>query len=142
MPSGSRNSARSISPGCVGGLLVGTRTATSTTADRPPLPPVALPDRTRLFFVVRGADFLGRRMSVVIRDLDSCRSVRRPDVADPVLVVDPDRILALAIILELLPPVPGRGTQRFARDRRVQLIEFPASDGPQRRRARTARGLR
>src|SRR5215203_2485148 len=103
MPSGSRNSSRSIVPGCVGGRLVGMRNdATASratprarllgggrTTPRPGLVPTAFDGFT----------------SVVVGDLDVRGSVRRPDVADPVLVVDPDRVLSLSVMRQLFPVV-------------------------------------
>jgi hypothetical protein len=50
-------------------------------------------------------------LSVVVRDLDIVSTVVGPDEADPVLVVDPDRVLPGMIADQLLQAVPG-GTRR------------------------------
>lgn len=52
---------------------------------------------------------------VVVDGLDALRSVRRPDEADPVLVVDPDRVLPRSVATEHLEAC----TRRRARRREV-----------------------
>jgi hypothetical protein len=60
-------------------------------------------------------------LSVVIHKFDSVRTVGLPDKANPPLVVDTDAVLALAIPLQCLQPVPGRNAQRLQSGGGVQL---------------------
>src|SRR5215207_7843392 len=104
-PSSGRQSSRSISPGCGGGLSVGTSICAST--------------RLRL-------------TSVIIGDLHVFRPAVGPEKADTIAVVDPDRVLAGPVPLELVEAVPGKHLQVQKPARDVQLHQLPPGDGPDR----------
>ena len=113
MPSGFKNSSRSISPGCVGARSVGKRRVTRLVGRR------ALP---------------GRRL-VVVRDFDVVRIAIVPAKADAILLVDADAVLTRAIAAEPLEPV-ARGDGQFGDiPYSVQLVQFSAGDAPEARRA-------
>ena len=63
---------------------------------------------------------------MVVDYLDVLRSSLRPAEADPVLVVDSDRMLPSSISLQLLQP-QARKRQGRQRHRRAQLIESSSS---------------
>jgi hypothetical protein len=63
---------------------------------------------------------------VVVHDLDVRRAFRRPNKAHPELVVDPDRVLPLAIARQPLKTVAWRRPQVAEIARRVELAQFPA----------------
>jgi hypothetical protein len=84
IPSGLRNSSRSISPGCVGGRRVGSR--------------------RRTMAGLGGA----RRALVVVRDLDFVCIARLPTEAHAIAIVDPDAVVPRAIPAEPFQPVARR----------------------------------
>jgi hypothetical protein len=49
--------------------------------------------------------------SVIIDDLDISRTSLRPNKADPPLLVDPDGMLAEAVVPQRLEPVVGRNRE-------------------------------
>src|SRR6267154_2445269 len=89
--SGTRNSSRRTSPGCMG-----------------------------LSFLAIAASSLG-----VVHNLDLRRAFRRPKKAHPELVVDPDRVLSLAIARQRLKTVAWRRPQVAEIARGVEVAQFP-----------------
>src|SRR5262245_30903193 len=86
---GSRKSSSSTAPGCVGAVSLGSLMA----AEVRPIADDA-PAARRLGaapFLCFAAGVWDEAMSVVVCDLDTRRTLRRPVVADSVLVVDSDR---------------------------------------------------
>src|SRR6266700_2723905 len=63
---------------------------------------------------------------VVVHDLDLRRAFRRPNKAHPELVVDPDRVLPLAITRQRLKTVAWRRPQVAETVRGVEVAQFPA----------------
>ena len=47
-----------------------------------------------------------------------------PLETNPILLVDPDTVLAASVALQCFEPVPGRNPQIFESFDRVQLLEF------------------
>src|SRR5205807_7404443 len=90
--SGTRNSSRRTSPGCMG-----------------------------LSFLAIAASSL-----VVVHNLDLRRAVRRPNKAHPELVVDPDRVLSLAVARQRLETVAWRRPQVVEIVRGVEVTQLPA----------------
>jgi len=45
---------------------------------------------------------------VIIDDLNVLGAIRRPSETDPVLIVDPNAMLSLAVTLQDLEPIPWR----------------------------------
>src|SRR4051794_15907745 len=74
----------------------------------------------------------GLRTSVVVRELDMVGALGGPCEADPVLIIDPDRILARAVTLELFELVSRRRLQIRERECCIQIPELPAHNGPDR----------
>src|ERR1700730_13986271 len=62
---------------------------------------------------------------VVVHNLDLGRAFRRPNKAHPELVVDPDRVLSLAIAHQRLKTVAWRRPQVAAIARGVEVAQFP-----------------
>lgn len=54
------------------------------------------------------------------------------DEADPILIVDPNTVLAPTIAPETLELVAGWHRQRLERDGGIQLVELPPSHAPER----------
>src|SRR5688572_535253 len=75
-----------------------------------------------------GRRYLGRRMVtfplVVVDDLDLVGALLSPPEADPVLVVDANRMLCLSVATELLE-AESRKRERSERNRRIQLVQLP-----------------
>ena len=63
---------------------------------------------------------------MVVHDLDLRRAFRRPDKAHAELVVDPDRVLPLAIAPQRLETVAWRRPQVTKIGRGVEVAQFPA----------------
>jgi hypothetical protein len=63
---------------------------------------------------------------VVVHDLDVRRAFRRPNKAHPELVVDPDRVLSLAIARQCLKAVAWRRPEVAEIDRGVEVAQLPA----------------
>src|SRR6266545_5535314 len=63
---------------------------------------------------------------VIVHDLDLRRAFRRPDKAHPELIVDPDRVLPLAIARQRLETVAWRRPQVAEIARGVEVAQFPA----------------
>jgi hypothetical protein len=63
---------------------------------------------------------------VVVHDFDISRAFRRPDKAHPELVVDPDRVLPLAITRQRVKTVAGRRHQVAEISSGVEVPQFPA----------------
>lgn len=61
---------------------------------------------------------------MVVNDLDVFWPIWRPAKADPPLIVHADAMLALAVALQCLQPIAGRGAQEFQRRRCLQLCEL------------------
>src|SRR5437016_2904028 len=91
--SGTRNSSRRTSPGCMG-----------------------------LSFLA----IVASSLLVVAEDLDVRRAFPRPNKAHPELVVDPDRVLPLAIARQRLKTVAWRRPQVAEIARGVEVTQFPA----------------
>jgi hypothetical protein len=64
------------------------------------------------------------RPSVVVDDFNVLGSACGPAEADPSLVIDPNRVLSLAVLLERFEPVCRRHLQGIQRDRRIQHSEL------------------
>src|SRR5690606_16164392 len=106
MASGLRNSSRSISPGEVGGRVLGRRRCTS--------PAVRL---------------------VVVGDFDVVGIAGLPPEADPVLIIDANAVLSQPVFAEPLQSVAGRHLKLGQVADPVQLVQLATRDGPQRHRA-------
>src|SRR5580704_9996562 len=63
---------------------------------------------------------------MVVHNLDLRRAFRRPDKAQPELVVDPDRVSSLAIACQSLETVAWRRPQVAEIARSVEVAQFPA----------------
>jgi hypothetical protein len=63
---------------------------------------------------------------VVVHDLDLRRAFRCPNKTHPELVVDPDRVLPLAIARQRLKTVAWRRPQVAENVRGVEVAQFPA----------------
>jgi len=113
MPSGLRNSSRSISPGCVGGLSVGSRRWTSPFC----------------------ASAAGATRLVVVRDFDFVGIAILRMKANPVLLVNADTVLTPPIATKTLQVVSGRNGELTEISNPVQLRQLPAHDGPDLARA-------
>jgi hypothetical protein len=81
-----------------------------------------------------GASFLaifvipmgGYSRLVVVDDLYVFRSFISPDEAHPKLIVDPDRMLSIAIATQSLKPIPWRRAQVIQVNRSVKIAKFPS----------------
>src|SRR5262245_1673932 len=62
---------------------------------------------------------------MVVRDLDVRRAFRRPNKAHPELVVDPDRMLSLAVAHQCLKTVTWRGPQVSELAGGIEIAQFP-----------------
>jgi hypothetical protein len=60
-----------------------------------------------------------------VRDLDLYRAFRRPNEANPELVVDPDRVLSLAIVCKRLKSIAWRRSQIAEIARGIEVAQFP-----------------
>ena len=65
---------------------------------------------------------------MIINDLDSFRTKIGPAKAYAPLVVDPDRMLALAVPLQCFQAIRGRHSQGVERTRRVEHAKLAARD--------------
>lgn len=72
---------------------------------------------------------------MVVDDLDVSRSQIRPDKADPVLIVDPNAVLARAALLECLQTVGGRHAEIVELPCGVQELKLSPGDPPEAPRA-------
>ena len=63
---------------------------------------------------------------MVVHDLDIRRAFRRPNKARPELVVDPDRVLPLAIARQRLKTIAWKRPQVAEFARSVEVAQFPA----------------
>ena len=63
---------------------------------------------------------------MVVHDLDLRRALRRPNKAHPELVVDPDRVLPLAIARQSLKTVAWRRPQVAEIARGIKVAQFSA----------------
>jgi hypothetical protein len=68
---------------------------------------------------------------MIVHDFYVGRLVLGPDEADPVLVVDPNAVLALAIAREGLEAVAGRDPEIGEALGGIELVELPESHGPE-----------
>src|SRR5438105_6703734 len=68
----------------------------------------------------------GIMLLVVVHDLDRGRAFRRPNKAHPELVVDPDRVLPLAIARQRLKTVAWRRPQVAEIACGVEVAQLPA----------------
>ena len=75
-----------------------------------------------------------RLAPVVIGHFDVGRSFGRPLEANPELVVDPDRMLSLAVAAKRFKPVAGRQPKVAQIDGGIEIAKFPARDLDQIRR--------
>jgi hypothetical protein len=64
---------------------------------------------------------------VVVDDFDLLGTFLGPDEANPELIVDPDRVLTLAVARELFQAIAGRRAQVVQIDRRTQVAKLAAS---------------
>src|SRR5574338_833978 len=110
MPRGLRNSSRSISPGDVGGRVLGRRRCTSP----------------------------GTRL-VVIGDFDVVGMAGLPPEADPVLLIDANAVLPPPVSPQALQAVAGWHAQLREVADPVQLVQLAAYDGPERNGAHASR---
>ena len=62
--------------------------------------------------------------SVVIGYLHIADSVVGPDETEPVLIVDSDAVLSLAVAGQCLQPVPRWNSQIVKTDRNIQLVQL------------------
>jgi hypothetical protein len=69
---------------------------------------------------------LSRPLLVIVHDLDLSRPFRRPNKAHPELVVDPDRVLPLAIARQRLKTVAWRRPQVAEIARGVEIAQLSA----------------
>src|SRR5262245_7585980 len=67
--------------------------------------------------------------SMIVHDLDVCRSVRRPTETDAPLAVDPDAELAHAVASECLKLIARWRAQLVESYRRIQHIELACRHG-------------
>ncbi len=109
MPSGSRNSSRSISPGCVGGRWVGSFRTTSR--------------------------FVCRVGSVVVCNFDIVGMAILPTKAHPILLVDPDAMLTGPIPGKPLKMVAWWQGELAEISHAIELSELTSCHAPQHRRA-------
>src|SRR6266571_3869732 len=128
MPSGFKNSSRSISPGCVGGLFRGNRRATKprdNTCGR-----VA----RRLLMVVRDLDVVGISSLPAKTHSILTHSVPCQRVVDPehhwLMLVDADAMLRAPVTFQSFKAVTGRDRQIPQVTRAIDLIELSSSGGP------------
>lgn len=68
---------------------------------------------------------------MVVNDLDLFRLVFGPNKADPVLIVDPDAVLAMAIARQALQSVPWRNAKIFEALSGIELVELASRHGPE-----------
>jgi hypothetical protein len=61
---------------------------------------------------------------VIVGDLDLMRSVRLPDEADSILIVDSDAVLTSSSPLECLQPVARRNAKVVESEASLDLIQF------------------
>jgi hypothetical protein len=76
---------------------------------------------------------------MVVRDLDFVGIAVLPAETEAVLLVDPDTELAGSISAEALQTISWRNSQFLDGPDAVQLVQLPASNGPQRYRAGSPR---
>src|SRR6476659_1154489 len=113
IPRGFRNSSRSISPGCVGGRVVGRRR------------------RTSRCFRPRGL--------VVVRDFNFVGIAVLPGEAYSILIVDSNTVLTSAATNQALESI-SRWHRKFLQvTHPIELSQLPASDSPENRRAHASR---
>lgn len=67
---------------------------------------------------------------MIIRDLYSFRPVIGPYKAYPILLVDPNAVLALAVVFQSLQAIPRWEPKGLQADHGVELIEFPLRHAP------------
>jgi hypothetical protein len=67
---------------------------------------------------------------VVVHDLDLRRALRRPNKAHPELVVDPDRVLLLAVARQSLKSVAWRRPQVAEIARGAEVTQSDVIDDP------------
>ena len=79
--------------------------------------------------------FSDRLLLVVVHDLNVTGTPLGPRGTDPILLVDPDTMLAPSIPREQLKPVPGRNPQLIELLNGVELIQFAHSHAPKPTRA-------
>jgi hypothetical protein len=79
---------------------------------------------------------------VIVRDLHSIGPVGGPLEADPVLIVDANAVLAVAITPERFQTIPWRHPKILEPFDRIALIQLPVDHSPQVSRALVARRLR
>src|SRR5213593_4172427 len=109
MPSGFKNSSRSISPGCVGGLFRGNRRATKPR------------DNT--------SGRVARRLLMVVRDLDLVGISSLPAKTHAILLVDAYAMLRGPVTFQSFKAVTGRDRQIPQVTRAIDLIELSSSGG-------------
>ena len=72
------------------------------------------------------------RVLVIVDDLDGLRSLGSPSEANTELPVDSDTVLSAAISLESLELIAWGHPNRVERHRRIELVQFPSCDRPER----------
>jgi hypothetical protein len=92
-------------------------------------------------FRFRGLETSGDHLSMIIRDLNIFGSSVRPSEADPILIIDPNRVLAFSVPLQCFQLVVGRRPQIGQFGRPFQLFQFPPCNLPDVMRTGFARGL-
>jgi hypothetical protein len=65
---------------------------------------------------------------MVVRNLDFGRSLPCPKEADPILVIDPDRMLACSVLLQRFESVSGRGAQIAQHTCGVEVLQLASGD--------------
>lgn len=79
---------------------------------------------------------------MVVHDLDLQRTVAGPTEANPVPLIDPDAVLALAVAGQRFEPIPRRNPKLFQALHGIELVQLPAGHGPQLTRTAPAGRLR
>ena len=110
MPSGFKNSSRSISPGCVGGLFRGNRRATKPRDD--------------------SCERVAPLLLMIVRDLDFVGISTLPAKAHSILLVDADTMLRAPAAFQSFKAVTGRDRQVPQITRAIDLIELSSRGGP------------
>jgi len=112
IPSGFRNSSRSISPGCVGGTAVGSRRS------------------TRRAGAVVERDERADECLVVVRDFNFVGISLLPAEANTILLIDTNAMSAAPRSCQTLKPVHWRDSQFQQVENTIQLRHLTAEDRP------------
>ena len=97
----------------------------------PPFSPVFI-SLISIFPLVPVQGFRNERnhLSMIIRDFNIFGSSVRPSEADPILIIDPNRVLAVSVPLQCFQLVVGRRLQVGQFGRPFQLFQFPPCNHP------------